>query len=64
MSRGRIILNEKRFGLTLGRICEQLIERYDDFENTCVIGIQERGAIFADRIVELLQARKGAPNCL
>lgn len=61
MSRTRIILNEKKFGLTLGRICEQLIERYDQFENTCIIGIQDRGAIFSDRIVALLK-EKGITN--
>ena len=47
-------MNEKRFALTLERICQQLIERYDDFHGVCVIGIQERGAIFSDRIVRLL----------
>ena len=57
MSKPRIILSEKKFGLTLGRICEQLIERYDRFENTCIIGIQDRGAIFSDRVVELLHNR-------
>lgn len=57
MSRGRVILNEKKFTLTMGRICEQLIEEYDDFANTCIIGIQERGAIFSDRVVSSLRSR-------
>jgi len=55
MSRGRIILNEKKFSLTLERICQELIERYEDFKDVCIIGIQDRGAIFSDRIVELLR---------
>ena len=57
MNRGRVILNEEKFSLTLERICEQLIERFDHFDNTCLIGIQDRGAIFADRIVTLLKDR-------
>ncbi len=57
MSKGKIILNEQKFGLTLQRICEQLIERYGNFEHTCIVGIQDRGAIFSDRIVSLLDER-------
>ena len=57
MSQGRVILKEKRFALTLERICQQLIERYDDFADTCIIGMQERGAIFSDRIVSLLKEK-------
>lgn len=57
MSKGKVILNEKKFALTLERICQQLIERYDLFENTCIIGIQDRGAIFSDRIVDLLRQK-------
>ena len=57
MSKGKVILGEKRFALTLERICQQLIERYDSFENTCIIGIQERGAVFSDRIVDMLRSK-------
>ena len=61
MSKGKVILNEKRFVLTLERICQQLVERYDDFEDVCIIGMQERGAILSDRIVSMLRA-KGFSN--
>lgn len=53
--RGKTILAEERFRLTIDRLCHQLIEAYETFENTCIIGIQERGVVFADRIVERLQ---------
>ena len=59
MPRGRIILNEKKFGFTLRRLCHQLIENYDDFDNTCIIGIQDRGAILSDRLVPLLRTQIG-----
>lgn len=58
MSKGRVILSQERFALTCERICQQLVERYDTFEDTCIIGIQDRGAIFSDRIEQLLHQRK------
>lgn len=43
MEESRIIMNNARFGLTIRRLCHQLIEHYDDFSNTCLIGVQPRG---------------------
>ena len=57
MSKGKVILGSKKFSLTLERICQQLIERYDAFDDTCIIGIQERGAVFSDRIVDMLREK-------
>lgn len=59
--RGKTILAEERFRLTIDRLCHQLIEEYDCFENTCIIGVQERGVVLADRVIERLQ--KLAPKC-
>ncbi len=53
--RGKTILSAERFRLTIDRMCYQLIEEYDDFKDTCIIGIQERGVILADRIMERLK---------
>jgi len=50
MSKGRVILNKERFALTIDRLCHQLIEKYDAFENTCLIGIQEGGVPLSERI--------------
>lgn len=50
MNKGRIILGRERFQLTIDRLCRQLIENYDLFENTCFIGIQPRGTLVSDRI--------------
>ena len=55
MNRGKNILAKERFRLTIDRLCHQLVEEYNDFENTCIIGIQERGVLLADRIIERLQ---------
>ncbi len=59
MTRGKVILNSDRLNFTLRRLCYQLIENYDDFSDTCIIGIQEKGALFADRIVSILQDEMG-----
>ena len=50
MSKGRIILKPGRFALTIDRLCHQLIENHESFLNTCLIGIQPRGTLLADRI--------------
>ena len=43
-----------RFALTIDRLCHQLIENYDSFHDTCLIGIQPRGVALADRIHQRL----------
>lgn len=59
MADGKVILAAPKFDITLRRLCHQLIENYDDFSNTCIIGIQERGAVFSDHIVERLREITG-----
>jgi pyrimidine operon attenuation protein/uracil phosphoribosyltransferase len=55
MARARTILSKERFKLTIERLCHQLIENHPNFEDSCIIGIQPRGIMFADRIVEQLR---------
>jgi len=55
MPAGRVILAEEQFKLTIERLCSNLIEEYQDFENTCIIGIQERGVLLSNRIVSGLR---------
>ena len=51
MNSGKVILEDKKFQLTLDRLCHELVENYGDFENTCLIGIQDKGTLFSDRIM-------------
>jgi len=44
-----------KLNITLLRLCHQLIERYETFENTAIIGIQPRGVFVSRRINALLQ---------
>lgn len=50
MDTGRIILAQPQFNLVIERLCHQLIETFDTFEDTCLISIQPRGTLLADRI--------------
>jgi pyrimidine operon attenuation protein/uracil phosphoribosyltransferase len=54
MRNGRAILDNQRFSLTIDRLCHQLIEKYDGFENACLIGIQPRGTFLAERLMQRL----------
>ncbi len=56
MAKGRVILSQDRINLTLERLAHQLIETYSNFQDTCIIGIQPRGIILAERIIEKLYA--------
>lgn len=55
----RIILDSKRFLLTLDRLCFQLIENHKDFSKTALIGVQPRGVYLSDRIHKRLSQITG-----
>ncbi len=50
----RLILSEKQMGITIQRMCHQLVENHDDFSNSCIIGLQPRGVFLSNRIVKQL----------
>ncbi|MBK8568001.1 MAG: bifunctional pyr operon transcriptional regulator/uracil phosphoribosyltransferase PyrR [Saprospiraceae bacterium] len=62
MSNGRVILPTERFALTIDRLCHQLIENHDDFQNTCLIGIQQGGVPLVNRIHQRLLEITGIPR--
>ena len=49
-------MEHERFALTIERLCHQLIEHFDDFNDTCLVGIQPRGVLLARRIFDRLTA--------
>jgi len=55
MNDGSVIVNSSQFALTIERLCYQLIENHGDFQNSCIIGIQPRGTLLANRIVSVLK---------
>ena len=62
MTQHRLLLGPPRFGITVERIARHLEESYDDFANTCLVGIQPRGSVFAERLHKRLAAHvEGLP---
>ena len=62
MDKGRIILNQEQFQLTIERLCQQLIEEFQFFEKTCLIGIQPRGVLLASRLHQRLLSILDIPS--
>jgi pyrimidine operon attenuation protein/uracil phosphoribosyltransferase len=49
------ILSSKAFGLTVGRLCHQLIEEHGDMAGVALIGLQPRGVLLARRLRQELK---------
>lgn len=56
MQKGRQILSPDRFKITLKRLASQIIENYGDEESINIIGIQEKGVILAERLIEVIKS--------
>ena len=50
-----ILLDGQKFQITIQRLCHQLIENHDQFENSVILGIQPRGVFLAKRIITELK---------
>ncbi len=55
MQAGKTLLTRERFALIIERLCHQLLEDWGDFSNACIIAIQPRGTLLANRIHQRLQ---------
>lgn len=53
------LLASKAFGLTVTRLCHQLIEDHGDLEGVALIGLQPRGVLLARRLREELRKTIG-----
>ncbi|MFO7822825.1 MAG: bifunctional pyr operon transcriptional regulator/uracil phosphoribosyltransferase PyrR [Cyclobacterium sp.] len=51
----RLVLDQTQISIIISRFCHQLIENHDDFDNTVLLGLQPRGALVLDRIVQRMQ---------
>lgn len=51
----KIILSKQQFQITINRLCYQLIENHNDFEDTVIIGLQPRGVFLSERICTTLK---------
>ena len=50
----RQILDQQDIKITIERLCQQLIEHHNDFNNTVIIGVQPRGTLLSNRIITKL----------
>ncbi|SNS71729.1 pyrimidine operon attenuation protein / uracil phosphoribosyltransferase [Belliella buryatensis] len=51
----RLILDHKQIDIILRRFCYQLIENHDTFENTVLLGLQPRGPVVLDKIIQIVK---------
>ena len=58
----RQILNQKDIQITIERLCHQLIEHHDSFDNTVIIGVQPRGKLLSSRIIVKLKQLLNTAN--
>lgn len=58
----RVLLNSIQLNLTLRRLCYQLIENHNSFEDTVLIGIQPRGVFLSRRIHSILSEQYKISN--
>jgi pyrimidine operon attenuation protein/uracil phosphoribosyltransferase len=45
-----LLFDKTHLGITIKRLCHQLMENHDMFENSVILGLQPRGVFFAERI--------------
>lgn len=55
MQEGKLLLSAARLDLVITRLCHQLLEDWGDFSNACILGIQPRGVLLANRVHQRLQ---------
>jgi len=51
----KVLLSEKKVSIMLNRLCCQLIESHGDFSQTVLVGLQPRGVLLLDQLVQLLK---------
>jgi pyrimidine operon attenuation protein/uracil phosphoribosyltransferase len=51
----KVILSREQLHLTIQRLSHQLIENHYPFTNTVIVGLQPRGVLLAERIVETIR---------
>jgi pyrimidine operon attenuation protein/uracil phosphoribosyltransferase len=58
----KILMEHDHVTIVIERLCHQLIETYQDFERTCIIGIQAKGVTLANilhqRLTAILEGKK------
>ena len=58
----RQLLSQDDIAITIERLCQQLIENHDNFDNTIIVGVQPRGSLLSNRIIDKLQSQLKGVN--
>jgi pyrimidine operon attenuation protein/uracil phosphoribosyltransferase len=58
----KILLDHHQLNITLQRLAHELVENHLSFDNTAIIGIQPRGVLLSDRIVQLVRQITGTEH--
>lgn len=54
----KILWDSKQMKIAIDRLCYQLIENHGNFQNSCIVGIQHKGVLLANRIHKRIRAIK------
>jgi pyrimidine operon attenuation protein/uracil phosphoribosyltransferase len=57
MTEEKELLNQDDIAITIERLCQQLIENHDNFNNTIIVGVQPRGTLLSNRIINRLKVQ-------
>lgn len=55
----RLLLDQHLLDITVNRLCQQLIENHDSFDQSVILGLQPRGVLLAKRIQHKIEAILG-----
>lgn len=55
----RLILSKQLFDITVDRLCQQLIENHQNFNNTIILGLQPRGIFLANLVKKRISELTG-----
>ena len=58
----RLILSSPLLEIVISRLCQELIERHQDFADTVLLGMQPRGIYFAERVARELNRTLNRTN--
>ncbi|EAY31946.1 bifunctional pyr operon transcriptional regulator/uracil phosphoribosyltransferase PyrR [Microscilla marina] len=51
----RLIFDNQLINITISRLCHELIENHQSFDNSAILGLQPRGIFLAERLRQRLQ---------
>lgn len=54
-----LLFSENLLAVTISRLCQQVIENHDNFQDSVLVGMQPRGKFFAERICRRLYEMQG-----